>query len=139
MTRLTDNFFAGDCDGDGAPNGCDDEICMPGGGTSTCTSVPGVGCTPSYTPPPDAGVDAGPDSGSDAGDAGGESETDGGSNVTPTDGGSGGIDGGAGGHVPSFGGGGGCRCAVGSRQAPLGSILFGLALGIVIAQRRRSR
>ncbi len=149
MTRLTDDFFAGDCDRDGAPNGCDDAICMAGGGTSTCRPEPGPGCTPSYTPPPDAGPgpDAGSDAGDDAGedadtgaDAGQEPGTDGGSNVTPTDTGSGGMDAGAsGGPVASFAGGGGCRCAVGSRQAPLGSIVLALALGIVIAQRRRAR
>lgn len=142
---LSENFFAGDCDGDGAPNACDTERCTPGGGTNVCSTVPGAGCTPSYTPPPDAGVDGGSLPNSDAGADGGD-ESDGGGNVrrdaaTAGDAGTQAFDGGSSGPSVGFGGGGGCRCAAAgaSRGTRWGSITLALALGIVIAQRRRPR
>ncbi len=148
---ITSNYFAGDCDGDGAPNACDTLRCAAGGGTSTCAPAVGDGCTPTYPPPVDAGPDAGSDAGApaDAGnaqtdaalgsDAGGAGTDSGAS--TPDAGGSGsdassGIDAGV---QAGFSGGGGCRCAAaGAGTAPAGVAgLALLALGLVLGRRAR--
>ncbi len=140
---FTSNYFAGDCDGDGAPNACDTAICMSGGETSACRDVVGAGCTPTYTPPSDAGVDGGsdaaiatdaattPDSGSAAVDAASVADagnTSGDASIT--------MDGGI---RAGFSGGGGCRCAAaGTRTRPwAGTALALLALGLVMRRRPR--
>lgn len=144
--NLTSNFFAGDCDNDGAPNDCDTMICTSGGQTSTCDPVVGTDCTPTYTPPPDAGVDGGNDSGVDAGsDTNPDAGTDAGTTdagTTTRDAGSSSNDGATtmdAGLGTSFSGGGGCRCAAaGTRTRPwAGAMLLLLGLGLVMRARAR--
>lgn len=130
---LTDNYWAGDCDGDGAPNACDDMICADGGGTMSCDSPAGAACTPTYTLP-DAGVDGGPtedaattqaDSGASSGDAGNTASDA----STMNDGG----------VQAGFSGGGGCHCAAaGTTSRPWGGAALALlTLGLVLRSRRR--
>jgi hypothetical protein len=133
---LTTNFFAGDCDGDGAPNGCDAMRCASGGGTSTCVGTAGAGCTPSYTAP-DAGLDE--DAGVDAGSA----PLDGGPtrDAAPTGDASTIMDATtpiSSGSEVSFGGGGGCRCGViGGRARTDAGVALVLALLAITIERRR--
>jgi hypothetical protein len=137
---LTSNYWAGDCDGDGAPNGCDAQRCVAGGGSTTCMTVPGMGCTPSYTPPPDAGVGPGNDAGSQNADGGG-SNGDAGNVPTPDSGNttadaSSAFDAGV---AAGFSGGGGCRCAAaGVRARPMaGTAMLLLLLGLVMRRRAK--
>ncbi len=149
----TANFFQGDCDTDGVPNGCDPTQCSADGMVSAlCDDVPGVGCD-AVPPPPDAGVeedaavvdaDAGnTDGGNTDVDAANEpdasAETDA---ASVRDAGSSSADAGSSEVDVSgqrFGGGGGCRCgAAGGDRGGLGGIaLVALALGAWVARRRR--
>lgn len=130
----TANFFEGDCDGDGCPNGYDQALCdaCDNRGCRSDTSDPRVGTTcPSSRPPteprvcpPDAGTDAGHD---DAGpnDAG---MMDAPSPMSPDAG------------RISFGGGGGCNCMVGAHPQSRGAslVLFGLIAWVVKRRRRNA-
>jgi hypothetical protein len=130
---LGDDYFAGDCDLDGDPNGCDhDAICDNMVQGDVCTTEPGVGCTPMYTPPDAGGIDAGaPDAGAIV-DAGGAID------AGPFDASSTNVDVGlVASPGLSFGGGGGCRCeAVGGGRGSARLALLGLAVVLVRRGRR---
>lgn len=144
----TSDFYRGDCDSDGVPNGCDATRCEADGIFSECVDAPGVGCG-AMPPPPDAGVeDAGVDPNTDAavvdGDAG--AQDDGGvsdSDAGPAgDGGNAAFDAGSVAEDASggsFSGGGGCRCSAvgGDRGGAAGLGLAIIALGAVLVRRKR--
>ncbi|MFO0682739.1 MAG: hypothetical protein U0234_11835 [Sandaracinus sp.] len=145
----TSSFWEGDCDGDGAPNACDDMRCASGGGTSACYEpAGGDACRVTYVPPPDAGIDAAVLDGSVA-DAG-TTTPDGGvglpdastTDAGPFDGGGSGADaatGTDGGIGSTFSGGGGCRCsAAGAGQGVRSGLALALA-GLAVLVRRRAR
>ena len=130
------NFFAGDCDEDGCPNGydaapctrCDGEACgtVSRDPRSTC---PNGRAADTELDPSDCNPDAGTsDAGVATGDAGVASPMDTGiQSNTDT------------GPRPTFGGGGGCTCTA-SRSASHGSALLALGLALTcIARRRRTR
>jgi MYXO-CTERM domain-containing protein len=160
MSRTLDWVSAnGDCDGDGAQNGCDANPCAPG--DPHCVANAAI-CSPD--PLPDAGTDAAIFPFSDAGrDAGNVSTPDVGRTLdasnpgdaslqlpdasTPADdaasqsmdGGGSGIDARAIETTPGlgFGGGGGCRCAApGQARSSTGAALVMLVLAASFARRR---
>jgi hypothetical protein len=120
-TGVTDNWFKGDCDRDGCPNGADADPCDASGAECFGTVIGDV-CGP--MPPPDAGIVGVADAGAPEVDAGGAGEIDSGTEVPPG---------------TMFSGGGGCRCAVAASRAPAGGALAiaAIALG-ALARRRRS-
>lgn len=124
------NFFEGDCDDDGCPNGYDPAPCSRCDGafcrTTSRDPRPGCGGTrptdalmdPIDCPTPDAGTS---DAGSASDDAG----------ITPA------MDTGP---RPTFGGGGGCTCST-AHRASHGAGLLALGLGLawtLTARKRRS-
>jgi len=129
----TSNYFLGDCDGDGCPNGADMTPCVAGEDACGVVSIGGDCAPPSET---DAGV-ALPDGGnvqddagvSDAGaaDAGVTAEDDAGPSA---------MDGSTTPPV-SFHGGGGCTCSAGSRAAPRAALALGMLALLVLRRRRR--
>ncbi len=148
-STVTTNFFLGDCDGDGIPNGCDSMRCVPGSAADGCVPVPGDGCAATLAMP-DAGiVDAGgstTDAGDTMPDAGGEPSPDGSLTTddsgTTSDSGTQAFDAGVTDNDASggsFTGGGGCRCSAagGDRGGLAGLGLAVLALGVTFARRRR--
>lgn len=140
----TASFWAGDCDGDRAPNACDDMRCASGGGTSSCYEpAGGDACRVTYVPPPDAGVDASvADGGVVAVDAGTIDTDASTSDAGAFDAGGSGSDasvGNDGGVGSTFSGGGGCRCsAAGAGQGARGALALAL-LGLALLVRRRAR
>lgn len=99
----TANFYTGDCDSDGIPNGCDSLVCDPMAGPGRCLDAPGdpscramLPTLPDAAVPDDAGldVDSGPSTQEDAASESLDADT-----VA--------IDAGP---PVRFGGGGGCRC-----------------------------
>lgn len=148
----TSSFWEGDCDGDGAPNACDDMRCLNGGGTNDCyTPAGGDACAVAYVPPPDAGVDAAvvdaavvdEDAGTALDDAGTLRVDASAGDAAAADAGSAGadasvgIDGGVG---STFAGGGGCRCsAAGAGSGARGALLIALAALFSVARRRARR
>jgi hypothetical protein len=127
----TSNYFEGNCDGDGCPNGGDNLPCV-NDRTPCLTLDTTVACSTSPIDggvfPLDAGVVVTPDAGGlDAGP-----ETDAGV-VEPFDA-----------YVPpasSFGGGGGVRCTCRTARTPASHGVMALSVGLVLATlaRRRSR
>jgi MYXO-CTERM domain-containing protein len=137
--EVTANYFLGDCDADGCPNGSDGTPCVAG--EDVCGAVMRGGeCGPGRAldggiATPDASIDA---DGGNVQDDGGVGEPDAGGERP--DGGTSTMD--AGPPPVSFHGGGGCTCRVGSRDAPRSSAAAGaLALGALVlgALRRRRR
>lgn len=131
----TSNYFEGNCDGDGCPNGGDLLPCVNDRApcseldlTISCSSAPIDAGVPDGGNLPDASVTA-----FDAGDldAGASVPFDAGASV-PFD---------APASLPvSFGGGGGCRCAVGSGGAPSSALAASaVLLATVITRARRKR
>jgi hypothetical protein len=145
----TANWFEGDCDRDGCPNGSDVAVCFSSGAPCLAPNL-GPGCEAPTTDAgvPDAGVpvadagaapaDGGPAS-TDAGSVDAGSRVDAGSS---RDGGSAGFDAGRQlppDQVPSFHGGGGCACsaAAGPSSCPTGPLLMLGVLGAVGASASR--
>jgi MYXO-CTERM domain-containing protein len=146
---------SGDCDGDGAQNGCDVHVCATTAGDTACVANESV-CAPldaGIVPVdggaiiPDASV-ATPDGGDQA-DASVEDDAstagDGGV-ATPDasasmDGGASSADAGVTTIPPGlgFGGGGGCRCAVPSEhgRGPTGAVFVVLGIAAILGRRRR--
>ena len=128
------NFFEGDCDDDGCPNGydlapctrCDGEIC------GVTTRDPRERCN--NTRAPEINIDPPGCTNADASmnllaDAGATSQTD--ANINPL------MDAGA---RPTFGGGGGCTCTVSSNASSNASprmALLAVGLALVVVKRRR--
>ncbi len=117
------NFYDGDCDGDGCPNGFDSNPCLrcDGSECSTVSRDPRPLCR--GLPPVDLRdpIDCAPDAGPP--DAGGASDDAG---ITAMDTG----------PRPTFGGGGGCTCTASSGTSPSAGLLA-VVLALALIQRRR--
>jgi hypothetical protein len=141
----------GDCDLDGAPNRCDPTPCV-----HHTTDTGGGACTPSLAclPPPDAGIPdasvvldggnasdggAGVDAGSDDAGSIDDAGTDDAGAVD--DGGGSALDASTlPARLPSFAGGGGCRCGAASPSPPSrGAWLSLVGLALVVVGRRAAR
>ena len=116
-----DDFFQGDCDGDGCPNLLDEDSC-DASRTGPCdVPMDSPACAMRVMPP--VTLDGGVDAGSDAGPAEMDAATT--------------VDGG----VPpsiSFYGGGGCRCGVLAAPTRGGALVLVVPL-VLLARRRRPR
>lgn len=146
--EITTNYYEGDCDEDGCPNGADPAPCLAGDEPCLEPGTLGPLCA-RPTVPPDAGVSL-PDAGPPAADAA----------ISTPDGGNAGEDAGGGedagsggdldagpsremdaGEVPpgiGFNGGGGCRCAVPGGASSSGSGALALAALALVAIARRA-
>ncbi|MBX7194567.1 MAG: hypothetical protein K1X94_21100 [Sandaracinaceae bacterium] len=123
--EFTPNFYAGDCDGDGCPNGQDPDRCVPCDGVACLDTTvdPRVECpamlTDPWVDPPacfpeDAGIDAGVE------DLDASASLD--APASP----------------PTSFGGSGCRCAVGgASRDPMGIAAALLAILVAVGRRRR--
>ncbi|HJL14449.1 MAG TPA: hypothetical protein RMH99_02265 [Sandaracinaceae bacterium LLY-WYZ-13_1] len=141
----TPNWYLGDCDGDGCPNGADPAPCADG--SELCEATPFLGPSCDGTPTPvDAGVtppvDAGPTPGADAGptpapDAGPPLAVDAGPSPPMDAGTAPGVDAAEAPNGLEFTGGGGCTCRAAPARGGSGAWLAALGLLGWIAGRRR--
>lgn len=137
----------GDCDGDGAQNGCDPNPCLTGDTPCTfnhiCSIDAGVTTIDASVADASTGLTDGGTTTSDAASLEDAASTEDAATV-PMDGGNVAMDASAPPQTTpglGFGGGGGCRCAVaGGRARGDAGAYLGLAIAmIVVARRRRAR